>query len=201
MSIAAVVLAAGLSTRFGAANKLLAELGGRPLLRRTLDAVLGVTTAPPLVVLGHQAEAVRARIAGLPVDLATNPDFAEGQQGSVAFGLARAPDADLTLVVPGDLALLTAPALETLLAAARTAPPGRITVPMQGEARGNPVVLSRQARAAVLAGGPRLGCGGFTRRHPGLVHRVEIDTPAFFADVDTVEDLARLRDEMADAAR
>ncbi len=201
MSVAAVVLAAGLSTRFGAANKLLAELGGRPLLRRPLDAVLGVTTAPPLVVLGHQAEAVRARLAGLAVDLATNPDVAEGQQCSVAFGLARAPDADLTLVVPGDLALLTAPALETLLAAARTALPGRITVPMRGEARGNPVVLSRQARAAVLAGGPRLGCAGFTRRHPGLVHRFESDTPAFFADVDTAEDLARLRDEMADAGR
>ncbi|MEE4121332.1 MAG: NTP transferase domain-containing protein [Paracoccaceae bacterium] len=201
MSVAAVVLAAGLSTRFGAENKLLAEVGGRSLLRRTLDAVLGVTTVPPVVVLGHQAEAVGARLAGLPVDAATSPDHAAGQQGSVAFGLARVADADLTLVVPGDLALLTAPALATLLSAARTAPPGRITVPMRGEARGNPVVLSRQARAAVLAGGPRLGCGGFTRRRPELVHRFESDTPAYFTDIDTVDDLARLRDEMADAAR
>jgi molybdenum cofactor cytidylyltransferase len=201
MSVAAVVLAAGLSTRFGAANKLLAEVDGRPLVLRTLGAVLAATTAPPLVVLGHQAERVTARLAGLPVDLATNPDYVGGQQGSVAFGLARVADADLTLVVPGDLALLTAPALAPLLSAARTAPPGRITVPMRGEERGNPVVLSRQARAAVLAGGPRLGCGGFTRRHPELVHRFETDTPAFFADVDTADDLARLRDEMADAAR
>ncbi|RDC72736.1 nucleotidyltransferase family protein [Rhodovulum sp. 12E13] len=201
MSVAAVVLAAGLSTRFGAGNKLLAEVGGRPLLLRTLDAVLGATTAPPLVVLGHQAEAVGARLGGLPVDLATNPEHAAGQQGSVAFGLARVADADLTLVVPGDLPRLTASALFNLLSAARTAPPGRVTVPMRGRVRGNPVVLSRQARAAVLAGGPRLGCGGFTRRNPGLVHRFETDLPAFFADVDTADDLARVRDEMADAAR
>jgi molybdenum cofactor cytidylyltransferase len=199
MSVAAVVLAAGLSTRFGTQNKLLADLGGRCVLRRTLDAVLGVVTVPPLVVLGHEAEAVGARLAGLPVDLAVNPGYAGGQQGSVAFGLERAAEAESTLVVPGDMAGLTVPALSVLLTAARNAPEGRVTVPMHGDRRGNPVVLSAGARTAIRAGGPKLGCGQFTRRNPGLVHRFETDDAAFFADIDTMGDLARARGAM-DAA-
>jgi molybdenum cofactor cytidylyltransferase len=199
MSVAAVVLAAGLSTRFGADNKLLAELGGQPVLRRTLDAVLGVVTVPPLVVLGHEAETVGACLAGLPVDLAVNPDYAEGQQVSVAFGLQRVSGADWTLVVPGDMSALTAPALSALLAAARAGGAGRVTVPMRGAERGSPVVLSADARAAIRAGGPKLGCGQFTRRHPGLVHCFDTKEAAFFADIDTTGDLARARRGMTAA--
>ena len=193
MSVAAVVLAAGRSTRMGAPNKLLADLGGRPVLRRTLEAVLAATDAPPLVVLGHDADAVAACLRDLPVAIARNPDAAAGQQGSVALGLRRVAAAELTLVVPGDMPFLTGPALAGLVAAAREDGAGRVSVPMRGTERGNPVVVPAAARAEILARGHRLGCGGFTRRHPGRVHRVATDEAAFFADIDTPDDLRRAR--------
>lgn len=193
MSVAAVVLAAGRSTRMGAPNKLLADLAGRPVLGRTLEAVLAVTDAPPLVVLGHDADAVAACLRGLPVEIARNPDAAAGQQGSVALGLRRAPAAELTLVVPGDMPFLTGPALAGLIAAAREGGAGRVTVPMRGQERGNPVVVPAAARAEILARGHRLGCGGFTRRHPERVHRLATGEAAFFADIDTPDDLRRAR--------
>ena len=76
--IAAIVLAAGRSTRMGAANKLLADVGGKPMLRHAVEAALASQARPVLVVTGHQADDVRAALAGLDVAFVANPDFALG---------------------------------------------------------------------------------------------------------------------------
>ena len=66
-NIAAVVLAAGRSTRMGAINKLIAEIGGKPLVRIAAEQALASRAAPVIVVTGHQREQVEAALDGLPV--------------------------------------------------------------------------------------------------------------------------------------
>ena len=77
-SIAAIVLAAGRSTRMGGPNKLLADIGGKPMVRRVVEAALASRARPILVVTGHQADSLRAALAGLDVTFVDNPDYAAG---------------------------------------------------------------------------------------------------------------------------
>ena len=76
--VAAVVLAAGRSTRMGAINKLIAEIGGKPLVRIAAEQALASRAKPVIVVTGHERERVEAALAGLPVRFVHNPDYAEG---------------------------------------------------------------------------------------------------------------------------
>jgi molybdenum cofactor cytidylyltransferase len=198
MSTAAVILAAGLSSRMGAPNKLLMEIGGRPVLRGVVDAVMEVVDTRPLVVLGHEANTVAKALSGLPVDTITNPDPAQGQASSVRLGLEHAPEADDTLVCLGDQPFLTAGDLRALLAAHEANGGRRITVPVKGEARGNPIVMPAALRQHILTSGAKAGCGSFTRQNPDLTHPFHTDARGFFFDIDTPEDLARAQELAAE---
>ena len=90
--IAAIILAAGRSTRMGGPNKLLAEIGGRPLVRIAVEEALASSAQPVIVVTGHQREKVEAALEGLKVQRVHNPDFAEGLSTSLKAGLAAVPD-------------------------------------------------------------------------------------------------------------
>jgi molybdenum cofactor cytidylyltransferase len=114
--IAAVVLAAGRSTRFGASNKLLAAVDGEPMVRHAVRAALGSGAAETIVVTGHMAAEVEAALAGLPVRFVRNPDFAEGQSTSVKAGIAAVPeDCEAAVVLLGDMPRVTAATLDRIL--------------------------------------------------------------------------------------
>src|SRR6187200_399930 len=89
--IACIVLAAGRSTRMGAANKLLAEVGCKPMVRIVVETALASTARPVLVVTGHQAAEVRAALAGLVITFVDNPDFALGLSSSLKAGIRAVP--------------------------------------------------------------------------------------------------------------
>ena len=88
--ISAVLLAAGASRRLGR-NKLLLEVGGRPVVRRAAAALLGAEVSEVIVVTGHEAEAVRRALGGLDVRLVHNPAFADGQAASGSSNSVRRP--------------------------------------------------------------------------------------------------------------
>src|SRR5205807_2038752 len=85
--IAVVVLAAGRSTRMRGPNKLLAEIGGKPLVRIVVEQALASRGKGVIVVTGHERERVEASLTGLPVRLVFNPAFAEGLGTSVRAGI------------------------------------------------------------------------------------------------------------------
>src|SRR5436309_480297 len=89
--IAAVVLAAGRSTRMGGPNKLLAEIRGRPLVRIVVDEAVASHAKPVIVVVGHERGEVEKALAGLPVQFVHNPDFAQGLGTSLKAGIAAVP--------------------------------------------------------------------------------------------------------------
>ena len=109
--IAALVLAAGRSTRMGGPNKLLAEIDGRPLVRIAAEQALASRASPVIVVTGHQRERVERALAGLPVTFVHNPDFAEGLSTSLKAGIAAVPaEADGAIVCLGDMPQVSADA-------------------------------------------------------------------------------------------
>ena len=84
--VAAIVLAAGRGTRFGEEPKLLATLSDKPMVRWAVEAALGSSASPVIVVTGHQAEGVAAALAGVPVAFVHNPSYAEWLSTSLKAG-------------------------------------------------------------------------------------------------------------------
>ena len=116
--IAAVVLAAGRSTRMGAINKLIAEIGGKPLVRIAAEQALASRAKPVIVVTGHEREQVEAALNGLPVRFVHNPDYAEGLGTSLKAGIAAVPaEADGAIVCLGDMPQVDAELIDKLIAA------------------------------------------------------------------------------------
>ena len=76
--IASVILAAGHSRRFGAANKLLAEIDGKAMVTHVVETALAAALGPVIVVTGHEADDIRATLGSLDVTFIHNPDHATG---------------------------------------------------------------------------------------------------------------------------
>lgn len=186
--ITAIILAAGLSQRMGVRNKLLLPINGTPMIRHMVNIYAAVTKRPVLVVTGHQAWEVELALSGAPARAIMNIHFAQGQPMSVARGLQEA-DADAPMLVGlGDQPLLTPDDLRALIAAHAAADPARISIPMQGTQRGNPILIPANLRTRLLADPRAPGCKTFTRAHPDHVQFHQMTAPGFFADIDTPAD-------------
>lgn len=102
MQIAVVVLAAGSASRFGR-QKLLEELGGRPLVQHALSSARGAALGPVYLVTGRDEDAVRRAASGLADPVIFNPSHAEGIGTSIACGVAACRDtADAILLMLAD---------------------------------------------------------------------------------------------------
>lgn len=187
--IAALVLAAGSSSRMGGANKLLCEVDGVPMVRRAVNAALASRCVSVQVVTGHQAEAVAATLAGLDVECLHNPAHATGMASSLRTGLAALPDeADAVVVVLADMPRVDALLIDRLIAAWDPRAP-RIVAPVRGGRRGNPILWPRALVAEMAAVEGDVGARSLLQTHADSVTRIEWDDDAIFADVDTPEAL------------
>lgn len=141
--IGAVILAAGLGTRFGVQPKMLADFAGKPMVRHAADAALASAARPVVAVLGAHAAEVRAVLDGLELTFVENPDYAAGLSTSLKAGLAAlSPGTEAALVLLGDMPRIGAAHLDGLIAAYRGAErkPSAV-VPVRDRHRGNPVLL------------------------------------------------------------
>ena len=186
-----IVLAAGCSTRIGTENKLLIDVCWVPMVERVVTAALQVSDGPVTVVLGHQGDRVCRVLAPLKVQFIYNPDYQAGQMTSVLAGLSTAPKAQSYLISPGDMPDLTAPSLAALLVAHCASDQQKITLPMQTDRRGNPIVIPHGCVKDILADPQNLGCHGFTRKNPDRTHLFKTTDPTFFRDIDTPGYLAQ----------
>ena len=195
--IAAVILAAGRSTRMGGPNKLLAEIGGRPLVRIAAEEALASRAKPVIVVTGHQREQVEAAVAGLDVKLVHNPDFANGLSTSVKAGLSAVPqDVDGAIVCLGDMPQVRAPLIDQLALAFDPEKGALIVVPSVDGKRGNPVVWSRRFFHELMGLEGDVGARHVIGRYPEAVAEVPVADKAVFVDVDTPELLQKVKAEI-----
>jgi len=199
--IAAVLLAAGSARRFDGTQKLLAmvPVGAEKvtLVRRSASALVAAGLQQILVVIGRDAERVRDSLAGLDVRFAINADYASGLSSSLRVGVSEGtrlwPNADAFLIALGDQPLTGTEIIETILEGASARGRRSIVAPRFRGEIGNPVLFARDLVPELLAVTGDRGARGLIDRDPARVHYVDFDraTPP---DIDTVSDLALLRD-------
>jgi molybdenum cofactor cytidylyltransferase len=193
-AIAAVVLAAGLSSRMAPQNKLLLpDRGGKPMVARVVDNVLSSHARPVLVVVGHQSDAVRDALGGRPVTYVAAEDYAQGLSASLKAGIAALPgDVAAAVVCLGDMPLVTGRIIDRLIEAYDPDEGRLIVLPTHNGKQGNPILWDRRFFPEILALSGDVGARHLLARHAEEIAEVEIETDAVLRDFDTVESLATL---------
>jgi molybdenum cofactor cytidylyltransferase len=196
MRIAAIVLAAGRSSRMAPRNKLLELVEGKPIIARVAGAALASGADPVIVVTGFEAPRIDEALRDLRVTLVPNPAFTEGVSTSLRTGLdALPPDSDGALILLGDMPEIDGAALHALMEAftGPQATRARVCVPARHGRRGNPVLWGAAYFAEMMALSGDVGAKELLARHQEFVIEVPVESDGFFADVDTPADLARLK--------
>jgi len=190
-----VVLAAGTSSRYGESNKLLEPIDGEPLVARTVDTVRAAGVDGVTVVLGHDADRVRAAVESLGVDVRTNEAYAAGQSTSVATGVAAARErgADAVVIALGDMPFVAVETIDTLLTAYASGAGDALAAACGGH-RGNPVLFDERFFDALSSVEGDTGGRELLASDPDAV-AVETGDPGVLRDVDSPGDLAGREDE------
>jgi molybdenum cofactor cytidylyltransferase len=194
---AAIVLAAGYSTRMHAFKPLL-EAGGRTLLERAVGMFAAVGIDDVVVVTGHNGDQVARVAEGLGARVAANPRAERGMFSSVQTGVAalraEAPSffllpADVPLVRPETVGRLARSAGQRAAGAAPT-----VAYPAFREATGHPPLIAATLRTEILGGEPPGGLRELLMRQVESSVLIEVDDPGVLLDADTPDDLARIRE-------
>jgi molybdenum cofactor cytidylyltransferase len=195
--VAALVLAAGRSTRMGAVNKMLAEIGGKPLVRIAAEQAVASHAHPVIVVTGHEREKVEAALNGLPVRFVHNADYTEGLGTSLKAGIAAVPEeADAVVVCLGDMPQVDAALINRLIAAFDPERGALVVVPSIDGRRGNPVVWSRRFFHDLMAIQGDVGARHLIGNYAEVVVEVPVAGEAALTDVDTPESLLAVKAEI-----
>jgi molybdenum cofactor cytidylyltransferase len=196
--IAGIILAAGRSRRMGATKQLL-SYDGAPMLQLAVDVLAASDVVEIIVVLGHQADEVRAAVStpsDKPLRFVVCEDYARGQSASLACGLSAVADnIDAAALILADQPELDVVLVDRALAAWRAAFEPVVRPLFRAEdgqsVPGHPVVFDRSVWGALRAQTGDQGARLWMREHAEYVRNIEIDATAP-GDVDTWEDYLRI---------
>jgi molybdenum cofactor cytidylyltransferase len=192
--VAALVLAAGRSTRMGGPNKLIAQIAGKPLVRIAAEQALASLAAPVIVVTGHQRAQVEAALTGLKLELVHNPDYAEGLSTSLKIGLAALPAAVAgAIVCLADMPQVTTAVIDRLVTAFNPEQGALVVVPTSRGKRGNPVVWARRFFPDLVALHGDVGARHLIGANAEFVTEVALEDSAVLIDIDTPDALIAAR--------
>jgi molybdenum cofactor cytidylyltransferase len=180
--IAAIILAAGQSSRMGQ-HKLLLPLLGKPLLLHVVENATAAGCDEVMVVVGYRAETVRELLTSQPVRIIENPAYEQGQSTSLRVGIAAlAPQTEAAIILLGDQPLVGPAILKRLMQAWHdSARP--IVAPYYAGQRGNPVLFARALFPELLSVTGDQGGREILQRHAAEIEPVHI------ADTDAAQDL------------
>lgn len=198
--IAAVVLAAGASTRMGR-NKLLLDLNGETVVRRAARTVIEAGLDSVIVVTGHARDEVEGELHGLRCRSVFNGEHAKGTHTSVAAGIgAVGSDAcAAAIVILADMPLVTSSMLRALIARYRESGAPLVASRYGGEVIAPPILYDRRLFAELRNMDARCG-RQVVRRHRHEAD--EVEWPAEAArDLDHPDDYEWIREAIADEAR
>lgn len=189
--VAAIVLAAGRSSRMAPHHKLLLpDASGRAMVARVVDQVLASAARPVIVVTGHRADEVRAALAGRDVVFVHAAAYADGLSASLRAGIAAVPDGAAALVCLGDMPLVTGIQMNQLIAAYAPDEGRAIVAPAYFGRLGNPVLWGRPYLPEIAALTGDSGARRLLDRLADAVTRVEMDDDSVLRDFDTVESMS-----------
>jgi molybdenum cofactor cytidylyltransferase len=191
-AFASVVLAAGRGTRMVGWNKLLAEIDGTAIIRRTAEAALASSANRVIVVTGHDAGAVRDVLHGLEIVTVHNPDYAKGLSTSLRAGIASVPaDMDAALIMLGDMPFISPQLIDGLSEMQATNPEALIVMPSCNGRRGKPVLWHRSLFAELQAVEGDIGARNLFARYEQKLVELPTTDETVLTDIDTAEELAR----------
>jgi molybdenum cofactor cytidylyltransferase len=188
--VAAMVLAAGSSSRMGR-NKLLLEVGGETLVRRAVRAAVESGVDRVFVVLGHEEERIRGALDGLPYVPVANPDHGQGFATSLRAGVRAAEGADAIVIVLADMPFVTADMIAALVDRYR-ATGAPLAVSHYGEVQAPPTLYARALFAELLSTPGERCAKEVVRRHAHEAAVVDWPDRAL-RDVDVPADYEELR--------
>lgn len=187
--LAGIILAAGMSSRFGTDNKLLIQYGGQAMVRWVAEAALASELDPVIVVTGHDQADVQAALSGLELIFAHNAEFSSGQSGSLKTGIAAVPKScSGAMVLLGDMPDVSAEIINHLLY--EFDDEAGIVVPQCDGVRGNPVILGKENFAGLEEISGDKGARGLLAGDN--VRVVEVASRAVLRDFDTPESIKDL---------
>jgi len=220
--IPAIVLAAGLSTRMGGRSKALLEIGeGETFLTRIVRSFQAAAVNDVVVVVGHEADAVRASLGdrgirlssvqpagppdGVPVDrgvrVVVNPAYESGQLSSLLAGLNAidTPGVRAMLMTLVDVPAASAATIRRVIDRYHetNAP---VVRPVRGDEHGHPVLIDRRLFDELRRADPAEGAKPIVRAYASEAGNVAVADEGAFFDVDTPADYARLRRGIAPRA-
>lgn len=186
MTVGAILLAAGSARRMGS-DKLLADLGGRPLAMHAFEAILAAGFARPIVAAVPGSPV--AELVGADAMVVESIDHALGMGHSVAAAIHVVPqDWSAAIICLADMPFVRP---ETLRMMAAEATPDGIVRPSFDRKPGNPVLWGRRHFAALAALSGDRGGRDIMIAHPPIL--VACDDPGVLIDIDTPEALAEAR--------
>ena len=195
LTVGCVIMASGLSRRFGA-NKLLADFCGQPMLCRAFAATATPGIAARIVVTRSEDVQALCRTQGVPVLLHSLP----GRNDTVRLGLSalleQLPELSGCMFLPGDQPLLRRESVGSLVDFYREHPEHIAALGHDG-VRGNPCLFPAQLFPELLALQGDHGGNQVIRRHEEDLLLWEVPAPEL-TDVDTPQVLAQLRRDMAE---
>ncbi len=192
MNIAAVILAAGRSSRFARGNKLLARIDGVPMIRRVALAVSQSRATEIVLVVAPDGENLLVAAGDGRWRVTVAHDAERGLSASLISGVAALPPAiGGVAVVLADMPGISAPLIDRLIAAFEDHGGEAIVFPQDGTGRqGHPVVWPRSLFNDLQCLTGDAGGKGLLVRHADRCRAVAIDDPGAYFDVDHEEDLA-----------
>ncbi len=185
----ALVLAAGLSRRYGR-SKLLEELSGTPLLRHALTAAQAACPGKVVLVTGHDSEDMASAASGLADAVVLNGAYRTGIGSSIARGVSHLmEDAAAVIIMLADQPLVTAAHIGEIIEKWGSDPDAIIATRFSG-LDGPPVLFGQKyfGQLSELTGDA--GAKHVLRAHPNAVRTVRFEPAAI--DIDTPSDLEAL---------
>ncbi|MDR0818784.1 MAG: nucleotidyltransferase family protein [Oscillospiraceae bacterium] len=183
---AAIILAAGYSSRMGTLKPLL-ELGGVPALSRVIGAFRDSGVSDISVVTGYERERLAPLLRG--VTEVVNERFDEGMFTSVRAGVA-ACKGDYALITPADCALLNRGIIGAVIDCSEG---NKIVIPRYNGEEGHPVLISRELFSEILSYDGSGGLRGLLERYASEIVRVDVFDEGAVLDMDTPEDYEKLK--------
>jgi CTP:molybdopterin cytidylyltransferase MocA len=194
MSLAAIILAAGQSSRMGAFKPLL-PWGEHSIIDACIKYLGDGGVSSVVLVVGHRADEIRRHLEGSGVTLVVNPDPTSQMNASIGIGIQQVPnDSKATFITPVDFPAIPAGVVTAL--AAEWEKGFRLVKPTYEGRGGHPVLLDLSLRNELSNLNPTTGLKGLFEAHASEVKRVEVNSPYIARDVDTWDDYRALYAEV-----
>lgn len=195
MKLSAIILAAGMSTRMGAENKLLLKHKDSTLVNETilqLSNTKGIDEI--IIVLGHEADLVRQHIQHKDIKSVVNQNYKTGQTSSIQTGVGVADGiTDGYMICLGDMPFIQAEDYEALIQFWHQSGNGRIIRPWVNDKPGHPVIFDATYKDDILSETYADGCRSVILKHKEKYVKFKSAKQNYLVDIDTPEDQQKLK--------